>query len=265
MAIFFKIIYFLFCISFSFSSILYDDGDYWFPFPSSSMNYSNNSVLDFSHLNWKIEERIKIKNGHFYYKDKQVKFFGTNICGKNAFPLKSESPGIAKRIAQLGINLVRFHIFDMEIWQDNKNSIINKDKLDKLHYFLYCFKNNGIFVNINLHVCRVYPELIGETEILNIFKFGKSLDKYYPAFINDQLNYAKVLLTSFNNYTGYKIGEDPMVLNIELNNENTIFNLEDENKVKILTNKLKAELLKQWRDYIKNKYKTYEAINKVYI
>ena len=35
-----------------------------------------------------------------------------------------------------------------------------------------------------------------------------------------------------------------MVLNVELNNESTIFNLEDENKVKILTDKLKAELLK---------------------
>ena len=74
------------------------------------MNYSNNSVLDFSHLNWKIEERIKIKDGHFYYKDKQVKFFGTNIGAKYVFPLKSESPGIAKRLAQIGFNLVRFHI-----------------------------------------------------------------------------------------------------------------------------------------------------------
>ena len=254
----------LFFLSFSFSSILYDDGDYWFPFPPKSMNYSNNSVLDFSHLNWKIEERIKIKDGHFYYKDKQVKFFGTNIGAKYAFPLKSESPGIAKRLAQIGFNLVRFHIFDKEIFQDNKNSIMDQEKLDKFHYLLYCLKNNGIFVNINLHVCRVYPELIGENEILEVFKYGKSLDRYYPAFINDQKNYAKDLLTSFNNYTGYKLGDDPMVLNIELNNENTIFNLEDENKVIILTDKLKAELLKQWRDYIKNKYKTYEAIDKIY-
>ena len=77
---------------------------------------------------------------------------------------------------------------------------MNQEKLDKLHFLLYCLKNNVIFVNINLHVCRIYPELIGETEILSIFKYGKSLDKYYPAFIKDQLNYANDLLTSFNNY-----------------------------------------------------------------
>ena len=43
----------------------------------------------------------------------------TNIGAKYAFPLKSESPGIAKRLAQIGFNLVRFHLFDKEIFQDN--------------------------------------------------------------------------------------------------------------------------------------------------
>jgi len=53
-----------FSIFFSFviyihSSIIYEDGGYWFPFPTVSMNYSKNCTLDLSYLNWKIEERIK--------------------------------------------------------------------------------------------------------------------------------------------------------------------------------------------------------------
>ena len=260
-----KIIFLLIVINFAISSVSYIDGDYWFPFPIVSFKYSNKSVLDMSYLNWKIEERIKIKNGHFYYKDKQVKFFGTNVAYSSGFPEKTDAPNIAKRIAQLGINVVRFHHMDSEdIWESNEQSILSQEKLDKLHYFLFCLKNNGIYANINLHVSRNYPEILNEKEILDNFQFGKSLDRYYPTFINDQIKYAKDLLTSYNKYTGFKVGEDPMILNIELNNENTMFNLENEAKVSKLTEKLRTELLNQWRDFIKNKYKSYDEINKIY-
>ena len=249
------------------SKISYIDGDYFFPFPTISKNYSEKAVIDLSYLNWKIEERITIKDGHFYYKDKQVKFFGTNAAHAAAFPPKKESPFIAKRMAQLGINVVRFHFMDNhEIWKDNINSELSQEKLDLLFYFLFCLKNNGIYANINLHVARIYPELSKEKEILNVFKYGKSLDRYYPQFIKDQMNYARDLLCSYNNYTGFKLGEDPMILNIELNNENTMFNLEKDDYIKILNSNsnLKNELENQWKAFIKNKYKNYEEINSLY-
>ena len=245
--------------------ISYIDGDYFFPFPTISKNYSSNASIDLSYLNWKIEERITIKDGHFYYKDKQVKFFGTNVAYSSAFPPKDESPYIAKRMAQLGINVVRFHHMDNhDIWKDNAKSIISQEKLDLLHYFLFCLKNNGIYANLNLHVSRIYPEISKESEILDVFKYGKSLDRYYPQFIRDQMNYARDLLCSYNNYTGYKLGEDPMILTIELNNENTMFNLERDDYVKVLNTNLKNELNNQWKKFIKNKYKNYEEINAIY-
>ena len=266
------ILFFIFCTKTNNSDVSFIDGDYWFPFPTVSMNYSNNCTIDMSYINWKIEEKIKIKNGHFYYKDKEVKFFGTNVAYSSAFPEKENAPKIAKRMAQLGINVVRFHHMDnRDIWGDswnnyknNENSKISQTKLDKLHYFLYCLKENGIYANINLHVSRVYPEMLYDDIIKNTFSYGKSLDRYYPVFINDQLKYANDLLRSYNNYTKYMLGDDPMILNIELNNENTMFNLEDESKVSVLTEKLKNELINQWRDFIKNKYKSYEEADKFY-
>ena len=265
-----KIFLFSIYIKFILSSVELIDGDFWFPFPTVFMNYSNNSVIDMSYLNWKIgKDKIKIKDGHFYHKDKQVRFFGTNVAYAAGFPEKEDAPNIAKRMAQLGINVVRFHHMDTrDIWgnnqDNNKNSIIDETQLDKLHYFLFCLKENGIYANINLHVSRNYPEIMDEKEILNAFSYGKSLDRYYPQFIKDQLKYAEDLLGSFNKYTGYKVGDDPMILTVELNNENTMFNLENEDKVKTLTDKLKNELVKQWRDYLKNKYKKFEDINKIY-
>ena len=247
------------------SKITYIDGDYFFPFPTISKNYSSKAAIDLSHLNWKIEERITIKNGHFYYKDKLVKFFGTNVAYSSAFPPKEESPLIAKRMAQLGINVVRFHHMDTrDIWKDNAKSILSEEKLDLLHYFLFCLKNNGIYANINLHVSRIYPEISKESEITNVFKYGKSLDRYYPQFIRDQMNYARDLLCSYNNYTGFKLGDDPMILNIELNNENTMFNLENDDNIKILNSNLKNELYNQWKTFIKNKYRNFEEIDKFY-
>ena len=85
----FKILSLLIYINFAISSISYIDGDYWFPFPTVSFKYSNKSALDMSYLNWKIEERIKIKNGHFYYKDKQVKFFWDKCSVFISFSRKS--------------------------------------------------------------------------------------------------------------------------------------------------------------------------------
>ena len=247
------------------NEILYIDGDFWFPFPTISTNYSSNASLDLSYLNWKIEDRIKVKDGHFYYKNSEVKFFGTNVAYSSCFPSKNSAPLIAKRMAQLGINVLRFHHMDnRDIWEKNNNTKLSEEKLDLLHYFLFCLKNNGIYANINLHVSRVYPEISKEEKILEIFKYGKSLDRYYPQFIQDQMNYARDLLTSYNNYTGYKIGDDPMILNIELNNENTMFNLESETNYEILNDNLKNELNKQWKSFIKDKYKNFDEINNFY-
>ena len=106
------------------TEVSYVDGDYWFPFPTVSMDYNNESAIDMSYLNWKIEDRIKIQNGHFYYKDKQVKFFGTNVAYAAGFPSKEYAPKIAKRMAQLGINVVRFHHMDnRDIWGSQENNL----------------------------------------------------------------------------------------------------------------------------------------------
>ena len=256
------------------NNISFIDGDYWFAFPTVSLDYSNESIIDMSYLNWKIEEKIKVKEGHFYYKDKRVKFFGTNSAFDSSFPLKENASKIAKRLAQLGINIIRFFCMDLqEIWGDNyeeiqennKNSKISEKKLDKFHYFLHCLKENGIYANIVLHSCRTYPEIINNKEINDAFVYGKPLDKFYPQFINDQLKFSKDLLDSYNNYTGFKVGEDPMTLCIELNNENTMFALEDEeDKVEKLNDKLKKELLNQWRNFIKQKYNSFDEINSIY-
>ncbi|KAH0797597.1 cellulase family glycosylhydrolase [Histomonas meleagridis] len=158
-------------------------------------------------------------------------------------------------MAQLGINLVRFHHMDnSDIWESNEESKLSETQLDKLHYFLYCLCENGIYANINLHVSRDYPEPELKS-LLDIFSHGKPLDRFYPSLIQYQLDYARDLLKSYNNYTGYYIGEDPMILNIELSNENSMFDLIEDDYIDALSDTVfETELLSQWHRWLRTRY-----------
>ena len=43
------------------------------------MDYSEKCSIDMSYLNKKIEERVQIKDEHFYYKNTRVKLLGINF------------------------------------------------------------------------------------------------------------------------------------------------------------------------------------------
>ncbi|KAK8839346.1 hypothetical protein M9Y10_032282 [Tritrichomonas musculus] len=244
-----------------------EDGDIWFTFPPTTYRISLNNDLDLSYLNEKLHSRIIIKKGHFYdlKTNKRIRFFGTNVVGADAFPSKDDSPLLAKRMAQLGINLVRFHHMDHhDIWLDHTNSIFNPEKIDLLHYFLFCLHRNGIYANINLHVTREYPEeeySKSSSEFKQLFHFGKCLDRFYPPFINDQIQYSIDLLNTYNVYTKCKVGDDPMVLNVELNNENSMVDLTHPIKMNAIKGTVfEIELKSQWQKWLQNKYHSIENI-----
>ncbi len=49
---------------------------------------------------------------------------------------------------------------------------------------------------------------------------GKVIDRISPAFIEDQIAFARELLTHVNPHTGSSYAEDPAVVIVEINNEN---------------------------------------------
>ena len=159
-------------------------------------------------------------------------------------------------MAQLGFNILRFHHMDMwSIWKGDKKTI-DPIKIDLLHYFLYQLKLNGIYANINLHVSWSYP---GLDNFSNTFLFGKGLDQNYEPFIEFQKDYAFILLNSFNNYTGFKLSEDPQIAFVEINNENSIeYVYENLNIIK--NSKFEISLLNHWRNWLKLKYNNFSNL-----
>ncbi len=227
----------------------------WFPFQTNAREAYDDALGSVEFLNpGPADKRIVAKDGHFTLEDgTKIRFFGSNIAFANAFPDKEVSPVLAKRLKQIGFNVMRFHSMERNhIWNRDQTAL-DPVQLDKLHWFLYHLKLNGVYANLNLHVSRRYRGM--SAEMIKEFGPGKALDRFYPPFIQMQKEYARDLLTTVNPYTGLTPAEDPMVAFVEINNENAITSLVQEDKIRAIQGtEYYTELQKQWKDWLVKKY-----------
>ncbi|MFW6170558.1 MAG: carbohydrate binding domain-containing protein [Planctomycetota bacterium] len=226
----------------------------WFPFSMSPLDVPNDAPMDVSFLNAdNASHRIRVQGEYFVAGDSErIRFFGTNVTFSGAFPDKESAPAIARRMAQLGFNVVRFHHMDArDIWLPGQKSL-DPRKLDRLDWFLYQLKQNGIYANINLHVSRTYPSMQG-MDLHRAFRYGKILDTFHPPYIRLQEKYARDLLDRVNPYTNLRLAEDPAIAFVELNNENTLLNLRGATLAE-LPDPFRRSLRAQWREWLENEY-----------
>jgi len=226
----------------------------WFPFVLKPTDAPAKPAMDVSWLNQTGTGRITVRDGHFVdEKGKRVRFLGVNFTFSGAFPAKEDAPVIARRLAQLGFNLVRFHHMDArDIWLPGQKGL-DPEKLDRLAWFLFQLKQNGIYANINLHVSRTYPLLRKMKGLPRAFRYGKILDTFYDPFIEMQEQYAADLLGYRSPYTKLCLAEDPAVAFVELNNENTLLNLSDAVLVE-MPEIFRVALRKKWRAWLSRRY-----------
>jgi hypothetical protein len=236
----------------------------WFPFPMSPVDSFAGTAVDASFLDTgPADSRISVKGPHFVNAaGKRVRFIGTNVTFSNAFPEKADATRIADRMAQLGFNVVRFHHMDArDIWLPGQTAL-DPAKLDRLDWFIAELKRNGIYSNINLHVSRTYPGLKKMTSERS-FRYGKIVDKFHDPYIELQLKYAHDLLGHVNPYTKTKLGQEPSVAFVELNNENTLLNLRP-SVLALLPDPLKQSLADKWSAWLLLKYPSLAALKKAW-
>ncbi len=205
---------------------------------------------------------IRVKDGHFV-DDRNIplRFFGTNMTGDACFPEPEDGRKLAKRLRQYGFNCLRLHFMDLNwnnaaIWQDAKKSEFNEENLKKLDQFIANCIQEGVWINVNLHVARMYPNQPGG---IQAFRMGKILDRWYPPYIEYQEDYASKLLGRVNTVTGIRYAETPGIMCIELNNENTMIT-DFRDDLKKLPPEFQAEFVSQWTAWLKKKYGTDEAL-----
>ncbi|UCE07555.1 MAG: carbohydrate binding domain-containing protein, partial [bacterium] len=215
-------------------------------------------------------------NGHFAVSGQPIRFWGTNAVADGAFPKKSKAWFIAGRLRKMGFNLVRFHHMDnswspgslFEWGQDTRH--LNPETLDRFENFIAELKKNGIYANINLHVSRTFNENDGVPDADSIKNFGKGVTYFDPQLIELQKEYAKQLLAHVNPYTGLSLVEDPVMAMVEITNENSLYRMWRDGKLKPftrggdLTVRHDNLLNSLWQDYLIEKYSNTDSLRRAW-
>jgi hypothetical protein len=202
----------------------------------------NTGALDFS---WLLDAPagkhgfVTAKDGHLYFADgTRAKFIGFNMPTRSNTPDHETADKLAKRLASLGVNVVRLHAADAPIgpsgWSSSEhNPLINYKSggsrdfhplgLDRFDYFFAKLKEQGIYLHIDLLVNRAFMNADG-LDYPDMPSFHvKCFTHFNRRLIELQKEYADKLLTHINPYTGLAYIDDPAVMTIEINNEDSVF------------------------------------------
>lgn len=225
---------------------------------------------------------IIVKNGHFVESKtgNRIRFLGVDFTFASDFPTHEDAAKVASRLAKYGVNLVRLHHMDNDWGESSSQSIwdprykdhrhIDPEQLDRLDYLIYQLKEHGIYVNINLHVSRQFTPEDGFPESVNHLPedFDKRVDEFDPRMIALQKEYAKDLLTHVNPYTHTAYVDEPAVLNVEINNENSLVG--DPwavlgGDLAGLPQPFAGELQSRWNAWLAKKYRTSHALDAAWL
>ncbi len=206
-----------------------------------------------------------------------IRFWGTNLCFAGCFPPHEVADRMARRLASLGINCVRFHHMDMHgyptgIWADRgsgdfHHGELHPEGLDRLDYLIAQLKEQGVYANLNLHVSRTYGAADGFPDVRDgesVPNFGKGVDHFFPKCIEEQKRYARMLLHHVNAYTGNKYAEEPAVAMVEISNEDGLIYEWSGNRLESLPAEYREELERQWNAWLRLKYASDEILREVW-
>ena len=203
--------------------------------------------VDLSFLNDKpagVHGRVGRDGSNFRFADgTPVRFWGATIA---AYAIETRKPYIklqAHRIAALGYNLIRIHHHDSMAWvggtvidQNQPDSQhLSPKTLDALDYWIYCLKQEGVYVWLDLHVGRLFKpgDNIGEG-YAEMVAHGNGKDKatkgveakgynYFDDRVTELMQqFNDAYLNHVNRYTGLAYKDDPAVMGLLLTNENDI-------------------------------------------
>lgn len=245
------------------------------PFPFAARP-AEGTIADCSYMNQPITEQQRISvgdDGHLYANGKRIRIFGTNISN---FPAVEDAEYWAKTIAAQGYNCVRFHHTDSD-WAECffthdkswKTVSFDESSFERFDKFFYELKKAGVYSNINLLTGRTIKadEENGLPDELN--KVADWKDRHCYGFWNElareeQKKYAEKILTHKNSYTGLTYAEDPAVVFVEINNENSMTKCYLDNALTRFPSSLTQELDFQWTNFLAQKGWTYNKLDKTF-
>lgn len=240
------------------------------------------SVLDFSEMldapagKYGFVRNIGGRLGFENAPEKQIRFYGTNICYEGNFISRPLARKLARILRERGYNLLRFHHFGRDLIRNNPavSTEIDPVKMDRMDGIFAEAKAQGIYMSLDLFISR--PLRKGEVKEFPDQTVGakdfKQLIIASPSALENWKKFAANFLTHVNPYTGLAWKDDPALISINLINEGNIaFDFNGDSPANRLFRKRYPEWLKTngfrdsegkdirlWRRFIVESYrKTY--------
>ncbi len=213
-----------------------DDPSKW---PREVLDF-NRSPVDLSFLN----EPEKPAGKHGFLKAAKdrlefedgtpVRFWGTNITALSLFATSPYNvQRQARRLSELGFNLVRLHHHDSS-WvspnifgKQSDTKSLSSAMLKKIDWWIKCLKDEGIYVWLDLHVGRQLTANDGIANFTEISRGKRTADLRGYNYINTTIQEAmhqfnESYVDHLNGFTGLRYMEDPAIVAMLLTNENDV-------------------------------------------
>jgi hypothetical protein len=208
-------------------------------------------------------------DGHLHAGGQRIRFLGVNFTWRSAAPLKSDADSIARRLARLGINLVRIHLIDADfggkvIFDRTQPGTrqLDPEMLDRMDYFLARLKENGIYTNFNLLTGRNFHTADGLDPAIGLlgWKEKQTPAMFDPTMIALQKEYARQVLDRVNPYTGIKYTEEPALAFVEVVNEHGLIHAWHGGQMDVLPAVFSNQVRVKWNQHLAAVYGSHSAL-----
>jgi hypothetical protein len=205
---------------------------------------------------------MTVQGNRFVFQDgTEMKFWGTNFNSGANFPPHEYSRKVAKRLAKTGINIVRFHQLDAEwstpnIFQfakgkfSNNTRSLDPESLDRLDYLIYCLKEEGIYIYLDLLTYRRFKSGDGIYGSKELGDAGKPYSNFDRTMIELQKEFCDQIWNHYNPYTKLAYKDEPTIVLCEITNENDLFHHE---RFPIVLEPYRSNLEKRYRRWAEEK------------
>ncbi len=188
----------------------------------------------------------------------EARFWGTCFNSGQNFPSHEDAEMVARRLAKFGCNIVRTHQMDAEwatpnIFQFNRaqpqpqTRTFDPESIDRLDYLIYCLKQQGIYVYLDMLTYRQFRPDDGVDRVDRLGQAAKPYTYFDPKLIELQKEFARDLWSHTNPYTKLAYKDDPAIALTGIKNESDLFTQHP------ISEPYRSQLEEMYRDWAKEK------------
>ncbi len=188
--------------------------------------FGDDALLDLRRLNETeagVNGFVRRDGEHLVLGDgKRVRFWAVNLSAENAGQNRQTVDYLARKLAKLGVNMVRYH---SPLFEDaGDGEAIDAKRLDDLHYLIAAMRKQGIYTTVSFY----FPLWFDVRDSQGIEGYGQNQKSFALIYFNPRMQaihraWLRQILTTPNPYTGRPLATEPALAMVELVNEDSLF------------------------------------------